>query len=196
MDIYWICSECGTANQYPKNKHCDVCDKEIDSNEIRQAETKLRTIKKQEHKDRIIEYQAKRNAIKQEQLLKRREKTELRRKQRAQKAQIYQERNKKALIYFQKGLKATKICLILLVIASLVVVSVSIVKNGNTQLISNVLKSKTQNIIQQFSKNHFVITNGKELFKPLYNIKLQIDYLSKQLRESENIKQLFDLLGW
>ena len=37
MSSFWICSECGSANIYPENQFCEVCNKEIDEEEKNRA---------------------------------------------------------------------------------------------------------------------------------------------------------------
>lgn len=34
MELYWSCSECGSANPYPGSQECEVCGKHIEEIEI------------------------------------------------------------------------------------------------------------------------------------------------------------------
>ena len=79
MEGFWTCSDCGSANLYPDIKECEVCGKQIDDYEIKQAEKHFReALKTQE--------QIKRNEEREERLCKQQElekkrKTEFERKQ-------------------------------------------------------------------------------------------------------------------
>lgn len=56
MELYWSCSECGSANPYPDSKECEVCGKRIDESEVSKVLEKENEIKnriKQEENEEI-----------------------------------------------------------------------------------------------------------------------------------------------
>ena len=56
MEIYWTCSECGSANLYPDITECEVCGKEIDDTEIKNAKATIKKIEDEIAKEKRREF--------------------------------------------------------------------------------------------------------------------------------------------
>lgn len=55
MSSFWICSECGSANIYPENQFCEVCNKEIDEEEKNRAIVILRADRYEDRKESLFQ---------------------------------------------------------------------------------------------------------------------------------------------
>lgn len=204
MDGFWTCTDCGSVNPYPQITECEVCGKIIDSNEKKQAENALKDAKKSQTK--IINEEKQQQLIKQKQekrlkrneilLQKEKTKNEIRLK-RKKRFSLKNEKHYKFLIYFTKGFKIVRSFMILLVIAGVIIVGVSTIRQDNVEVIGNRFISIYEEVTYNFVNDHFYKNkSGDRQFKPLRNINRQYKYIKKQFKNSENINNLFESLGW
>lgn len=208
MEGFWTCSDCGSANLYPNIKECEVCGKQIDDYEIKQAEKHFReALKTQE--------QIKRNEEKEERLRKLKEleekrKAEFEQKQKEKQKRLQEKIQKKEknikkcidverLFFkgFTKSLKILKNCIVCLLVLSIFVVGISVVRQESSEVIINEIENIVDSTILEFKESHYNISKkGNETFKPFKNIEKQYKYIAEHFEESENINNLMEILGW
>lgn len=204
MEGVWICSECGSANEYPNATECDVCGKAIDENEIKDAEKRLKDIIKSNE-----EYE--RNQQKEELLRKRQEAEhakKIRQEQKQAERQARIQKNKarlnklhikeeKLLDSYYKALKVLRVCLIVLVVASIVIVCVSVVRQDSFDVILTEIDHIAESTREELTWRHFYTKrSGEKIFEPFRNITKQYEYLKREFRNSDGIRYLFNALGW
>lgn len=208
MDCTWICSSCGSSNPYPDTTECEVCNKKIDENEIKQAKKSLEdavnAFNKIKHEEEAAE------KLRKQEELERQRKEEYERKQR-EKEQLLkekQERHEKLIkkctsfeTVFFKGFfnfsKVIKNALVCLVALGILTTGISVVKQNKMKNISRRIEKISQTVVQEFEEKHcYREKNGDISFKPFSNIKKRYEYLANQFKKSENIEKVVDLLEW
>lgn len=208
MEKFWICLDCGSPNPYPDSQECSVCGKVISQQEISAAEANYRTAVKNEEKEKEEQRKEELRRQKEEAALRRKAEIEAEqerlRREKIKIEQIKAEKRKKMLISIKKTsdsinafcqrlykiLRGFKKILNIAVVAGVFIVLVSVVLNETAEsvfyTIESTLEAKAEIIIQK----HF------ELFMPFENISDRIEVFIYHFENSENIKSLFEMLGW
>lgn len=208
MEKFWICLDCGSPNPYPDSQECGVCGKVISQQEISAAEANYRTALKNEEKEKEEQRKEELRRQKEEAALRRKAEIEADlerfRREQIKKEQLKAEKRKKMLLSVKKTstsinafcqrlykiLRGFKKFLNVAVVACVFVVLVSVVVNGTAEsifyTIENTLETKAEIIVQK----HF------EPFMPFENISDRIEVFINHFENSENIKSLFEMLGW
>ena len=208
MEAFWVCSECGSSNIYPDVTECDVCGKSIDDREkkdavqrIKAEEKLIEENKRKEEEEERLRKQREREEEIQARLKAKREKKErelrLKRARMARKLKKRAEAETKFFNGYCKALNVIKKCLVCLMVVSILIVGVSIVRQDSTDAIVSKVEKRVETIVKDFKKSHY--TSGKKSdpeFKPFYNIEKQYKHLEKKFKNSENIENLMDMLGW
>lgn len=55
MNYFWVCSECGSANVYPEDKFCEVCNKEIDEEEKKRTTIIIQADRYDDRKNKLFQ---------------------------------------------------------------------------------------------------------------------------------------------
>lgn len=208
MDGFWICSDCGSANEYPNIIECEVCGKQIDDSEIKKADKHIREALKMQ--DQIRRNEEREEKARKKQELEKKRKAEYEKKQREiqkrlQSKQQKKEENVKKYIDFERNFyngfykftKLIKNCFVVFFVVCFLIVSISIVRQNNLKVVLSEIESITETVVQDCQESHYYIKkNGEKVFKPFINIEKQYKHLEKQANQSENIKKIIEVLGW
>lgn len=205
METFWICSECGSTNLYPDITECEVCSKQIDEQEKKQAKNSLREAQKS--KEQFIRYERKEARRRKRQAFEQSVREWLEQKRLKKQAKLQKSKRKKFnqilkneesfFDAFGKFLKPVKTCLVVLVVFSVFIVGVSVVRQDSSQVIKMEVNTIAESAIVEFVDGHFYMDETDDLFfKPFQKIKDQQGYLKQHFSESKSIEFLIKSLGW
>lgn len=196
-DMFWICPDCGAANQYPEITECEVCSRPISEKEISEAESKLREAEKAreefERAERKAEELKRRQEAERERLMKLEEKHRLQREKTLKIRKIVERINKSL-----KPLTTTaSVIIVIAVLACSVLVGISVVRQDSMDVMISEIELISQRIYEDFSDGHFFeYYSGENEFIPFRNIRIQFQYIERHFSNSRALQYLTEILGW
>ena len=196
-DMFWICPDCGSANQYPEITECEVCSRPITDKEKNEAEAKLRAAEKEreefERAERKAEEQRRRQEAERERLRRLEERRRLKR-EKTLKLRRLSEKLNKALKPF------TTTAAVVFVVAALacsVLVGISVIRQESVDIMANEIELISQRIYEDFTDGHlFSYYSGEMEFVPFRNIRIQWQYIERHFESSRGLQYLTEILGW
>lgn len=196
-DMFWICPDCGAANQYPEITECEVCSRPITDKEINEAEKKLREAEKAREEFEKAERKALELKERQEAEKKRLEKLAEKRRLQREKTIKSRNANEKFNKFIKPFAKTASIVFVIALVACTVIAGISVIRQDSVDIMVDEIELISQRIYENFTDGHFLkYYDGETEFIPFRNIRIQFQYIERHFSNSRALQYLMEILGW